>query len=88
MVGGKVFSYPENFRLYKVPYIEYIYFSLNFLPNLIILCELYLIDHFQVLIAAKYGGHDLKLDEDFEFGTTNKGPSEIFLTLDDNFCNA
>jgi len=41
-------------------------------------------DHFQVLIAAKYGGHDLKLDEDFEFGTTNKGPSEIFLTLDDN----
>ena len=26
----------------------------------------------QVLIAAKYGGHDLKLDKDFDFGTTDK----------------
>lgn len=42
MVAGKVFSYPENFRLYKV------------------------------LIAAKYGGHDLQLDESFEFGSTDK----------------
>jgi hypothetical protein len=25
-----------------------------------------------VLIAAKYGGHDLKLDENFDFGTSDK----------------
>ena len=41
MVAGKLFSYPENFRVLKV------------------------------LICSKYGGHDVKLDSDFQFGTTN-----------------
>ena len=45
MVGGKVFSYPENWRALKV------------------------------LILAKYGGHDVKLDESFQFGTTNLSPA-------------
>jgi hypothetical protein len=27
---------------------------------------------FQILIAAKYGGHELNLDENFEFGSTDK----------------
>jgi len=48
MVGGKVFSYPENFRALKV------------------------------LICSKYGGHDIKLDESFQFGTTNF--SQTFLS--------
>ena len=46
-LGGKVYSYPENFRALKI------------------------------LIAAKYGGHDVRLDPEFEFGTSNL--SQAFL---------
>ena len=45
MVGGKVFSYPENVRALKV------------------------------LISSKYGGHNVELDESFQFGTTNITPA-------------
>jgi len=44
MVLGTLYSYPDNFRAYKV------------------------------LISAKYGGHDIKLDPDFTFGETNQTP--------------
>ena len=43
--GGKVYSYPENFRALKI------------------------------LIAAKYGGHDVKFDEEFQFGSSNLSPA-------------
>ena len=46
-LGGKVYSYPENFRALKI------------------------------LIAAKDGGHDVRLDPEFEFGTSNL--SQAFL---------
>ena len=46
-LGGKVYSYPENFRALKI------------------------------LIAAKYGGHDVRLDPEFDFGTSNL--SQAFL---------
>lgn len=47
MVGGKVFSYPENFRALKV------------------------------LIASKYGGNDITLDQTFQFGITNLSESYL-----------
>jgi len=46
-LGGKVYSYPENFRALKI------------------------------LIAAKYGGHDVQIDPEFEFGSSNL--SQAFL---------
>ena len=46
-LGGKVYSYPENFRALKI------------------------------LIAAKYGGHDVRIDPEFKFGSSNL--SQTFL---------
>ena len=46
-LGGKVYSYPENFRALKI------------------------------LIAAKYAGHDVQLDPEFEFGRTNLSPAYL-----------
>jgi hypothetical protein len=34
-----------------------------------------------VLIAARYGGHDVKLDENFDFGTSDKERQVLSFSL-------